>query len=372
MHLIKTIFMRYFFIFFIILTQLVLAQKKTNVKLYISNAPNNSFTLETFHQGNFTPQSKTLNNGHATLELLLKHLEFFKITFTKQHIIVVIAQPGDNITIRADFKNLFETIQIDGSLFTTQVYDIEKKNLFMQKQIDSIIQKYNSLPVNERNALTTQEYQKIIDSIQHERFDGVVDFIRRNIKSPATLFFIEKLDKNKYYTLYDSVANSLHTLYPETYVVVDFYRKVMAQKRIAMGTQMENIKLPSVSSDTLSLYPLNAKLVIIDFWASWCGHCRRENPLKIRLYQNYSDKGLRYFSISLDRDKQAWINAIQTDKLIWTDHVSELKGWNSEVARYYNITGIPANIIIDDNGRILALNLRGLELERFIDQYFSK
>lgn len=361
-------------LFFLILFAVapVYAQKKTIIEISLIHTPSNTLTIETFHRGSFTPVTKSIVNNKVLFELQLSHLEFFKISITPQIFIVVIARPGDQIFIHADVTDLFNTIEIKGSEYTAQVYSVEKFNLQVQKQIDHVLQTYNSLPAHERTPQVTLSYQQRVDSLQQMRYNKMVSFLRQQYNSPSTLFFIEKLDKNQYFTLYDSIASSLIAQYPETFVVQDFYRRVMAHKRTMIGMPIDNIQLPSPEGDTLSLYPLNARLVIVDFWASWCGHCRRENPLKVRLYEQFKDKGLRYYSISLDKEKQAWVNAIQSDRLVWRDHVSDLKGWNSEVARYFNITGIPANIIVDEHGKILSMNLRGAELERFVQQYLSK
>jgi thiol-disulfide isomerase/thioredoxin len=103
--------------------------------------------------------------------------------------------------------------------------------------------------------------------------------------------------------------------------------------------------------------------VLIDFWASWCGPCRRENPTVVRAYQKYKDKGFEIFSVSLDSDKTRWTQAIAQDGLVWPNHVSDLAGWRNAAAGAYGVSSIPATFLLDRNGNIVGTNLRGPALE---------
>ena len=135
-----------------------------------------------------------------------------------------------------------------------------------------------------------------------------------------------------------------------------------AAARLAIGAEAPEIALPTPQGEVLKLSDLRGKVVLIDFWASWCGPCRRENPNVVRVYDRYKNRGFEILGVSLDRSREPWLQAIAADGLTWK-HVSDLRFWQSTAAQTYQIGSIPATILLDREGRILAKNLRGPALE---------
>jgi thiol-disulfide isomerase/thioredoxin len=137
------------------------------------------------------------------------------------------------------------------------------------------------------------------------------------------------------------------------------------------GTLAPDLKAPNPEGIEKSLSEMRGKYVLIDFWASWCGPCRRENPNVVRLYNKYKDKGFDILGVSLDNNKKRWVDAIAKDQLTWT-HISDLKGWSSMLAKPYGVRGIPYTVLVDKEGRIIAKRLRGASLEAKLKQLFGE
>jgi len=146
-------------------------------------------------------------------------------------------------------------------------------------------------------------------------------------------------------------------------------------------TKLENLSIGNKAPDFTSTDPqgnpvslfdhLGKSYTLLDFWASWCGPCRRENPNVVAAYQEFKDKGFDIFAVSLDRDKSAWEKAIEKDNLTWT-HVSDLKYWESEAANLYGVRAIPANYLLDSEGNIIGKNLRGEDLHATLKKLYEK
>ena len=144
-----------------------------------------------------------------------------------------------------------------------------------------------------------------------------------------------------------------------------FFSRAGAQPR--QGQPAIEIALPSANGDTIRLSSLKGKVVLLDFWASWCGPCRVANKGLTKIYQKFKAKGFEIYSVSLDNEKENWLKAIKKDQLPWTQ-VSDLKAWNNAASTAYGIKGIPFNVLLDKDGIIIAKNLRGDELMKKLQE----
>jgi thiol-disulfide isomerase/thioredoxin len=175
--------------------------------------------------------------------------------------------------------------------------------------------------------------------------------------------------------IYGKVKNSFLKKYPNSpstaninaqfeQLKVGYEQFIEYEKTQKEDSLAPEIALKNPEGKLIKLSDLRGKYVLIDFWASWCGPCRRENPNVVRLYNQYKNQDFTVFSVSLDENAEAWKAAILADGLIWPNHVSDLKSWNTPLTQIYGFNSIPHTVLIDKKGKIIARNLRGESLEQ--------
>lgn len=209
------------------------------------------------------------------------------------------------------------------------------------------------------------------DKISKEKDEKVYrQYLTQNPNSPIGLYVLEQ------YAGYDIDANRVESLFKKLSAAtrnlpsgIAFKKRIETAKKTGIGAYAMNFTQNDTLEKPVSLSDFKGKYVLLDFWASWCGPCRAENPNVVKAFNNYKDKNFTVLSVSLDRPgkKQSWLDAIHKDGLAWT-HVSDLKFWDNAVAKEYGIRAIPQNLLLDPSGKIIAKNIRGEELEKKLDE----
>ncbi len=207
----------------------------------------------------------------------------------------------------------------------------------------------------------------------------IQNFLQSNQYSPALLMALLVVRPEQDFKTYESVVTQLYQAFPYSNTVQANYQNYLAMKKkmedaqlLAPGKIAPDFeeKLPD-GKKTMKLSDLRGKVVLIDFWASWCGPCRRENPNVVRTYEKYKEAGFTVMSVSLDTEKDKWLAAIKQDNLTWPNHVSDLKGWGSAVGKIYGVGSVPFTLLIDKDGKIIKANLRGNALEEELKKIFG-
>jgi len=252
------------------------------------------------------------------------------------------------------------------------------------EQLQSLMKPYNE----KMSALNSQyiEYRKNKDEegikkIQDEagRLDSIMNedvYLKYTANHPNSPVALYSLERYSGYVIYPSkvelLYNKLASKIQSSAAGKAFYKRIETAKKTAIGSMAVNFTQPDTLGHPVSLSNLKGKYVLLDFWASWCGPCRAENPNVVKAFNKYKDKNFTVLSVSLDQPgkKEAWINAIHKDGLTWTQ-VSDLKFWDNAVAKEYGIQAIPQNLLIDPSGKIIAKNIRGQELNNKLAEIFK-
>jgi len=240
-------------------------------------------------------------------------------------------------------------------------------NSFGQKQ-QNIVNAYNEARAKGDNNLLNQsiaDYQ----AIEKEVKTALEDFVKNHSKSPVSGYAIYYAFQNPNTPVEDlERIVSLLDKSTENTKYGKLGRERLNQIRGSMiGYEATNFAQADPTGKIINLKDLKGQFVLVDFWASWCGPCRAENPNVVRAYNKYKDKGFTVLGVSFDQNKEAWIKAIEKDNLTWTQ-ISDLKGWGNEAGKLYGITSIPQNLLLNKEGKIVAKNLRGAELESKLEE----
>ena len=188
----------------------------------------------------------------------------------------------------------------------------------------------------------------------------------------AAIFAVSVLNPEKDLATVNKLSERLQKQMPDSKYTKDFIKKYGNIVEDLVGKHFKEIELPSFDKKYIKFSSIKNKWVLLDFWASWCPPCRRENPNLVKAYQKFKSKNFTVFSVSLDDNDGKWFDAVKADHLDWKTHVSELKGWESKVCKDYYINQIPTNFLISPEGIIVARDLRGEELQKKLEEVLLK
>ena len=279
--------------------------------------------------------------------------------------VLLVLDNQTSLTLSGDAKNLMQTYAVKGSKDSEVIQNLTRNNLASKTQLESLGQRYNAASQAGQADSAEAIKGKYLATVGQLTARNKA-IIRRNAKSVAAGFAtLSFLNPEEEFAFADSIAAVQKAAQPNSPFTAALTQRLAPLRVTAIGTNAPEIDLETPEGAKLSLKSLRGKYVLVDFWASWCGPCRGENPNVVKAYNQFKDKGKGFtiYSVSLDNAKPNWTKAIAADGLAWPNHVSDLKGWQSSAAAAYGVQSIPASFLLDPNGKIIGKNLRGPALE---------
>ncbi|WP_185731510.1 TlpA disulfide reductase family protein [Larkinella rosea] len=318
--------------------------------------------------GKFALKGREVNGG-----------SFYKLNLGNGQVSSLLVEGGENLTVTADANDKSKW-QITGSTnmeFYPKIVAIDtemrEKHKAWQKRAAAAAQKddFKAGQAIDQEVVTAN--QKVIETVK--------TMIPQMGTASVAMIALKYLDPKDHFALYESLAQKMQAANKtgkQATAFIEFVKSMKAEQSaqanqvaVVEGATAPDVTLENAEGKAISLSSLRGKYVLIDFWASWCGPCRQENPNVVRMYNKYKEKGFEVYSISLDDSRDKWLKAVQTDGMIWTNVLGKKNG-ASPVAIQYSIQVIPTTFLLDKEGRIIAKNLRGPALEQKLGEILDK
>lgn len=336
----------------------------------INNRGNQALNLqELTNTGLITIDTSSVNSdGTFELNGTLKEKTFCVLRLNAGDLVMVIDTNSD---LELEFP--IDSIQnyiVKGSKENEELKTLFGINNSFMKSVQSLEAKYaqygESVPPLKIQERIRSEYDslRIANQLNVKNYAGslthsIVPYFAANFLTPEVDF-----------NFFDQVDQQLYKEFSSSKYAIQLHQKVEELRRTADGNMAPDILLNDPFGKNISLSSLRGKVILVDFWASWCKPCRDENPNVVKLYNKYKAKGFDVFGVSLDDNREAWMAAINKDQLLW-NHGSDLLKWNSSVVKLYNIEGIPFTVLVDKDGKVIAKRLRGESLENKLKEIFG-
>lgn len=293
------------------------------------------------------------------------HLYYITFETANPPGIPVVLENGAKVVLKVNKEDVY-TFTATGGKYNASMQKLHDIYILSDKQMlefNAEVAGINAGTVTEEyRQATAQRYTDLINT----RSAAIENFIKTEPASPATYFAVKYLFQTPVPKLILIGADRMKKAMPNTQYTLKLDALASQLGPTVEGALAPEINLPSPEGQELALSSLRGKVVMIDFWASWCGPCRKENPAVKQIYEKYKDKGFEIYAVSLDNNKDQWKAAIAKDGLTWK-HVSDLGGWKSSAAQLYSVHSIPQTFLLDEEGRIIKAGLRSHDLEPMLD-----
>ncbi len=276
---------------------------------------------------------------------------------------------NSEITITGTLDSLFNAT-VTGSKTQDEYNSFIESNKPLTEKYTSIYNEYQ-IAAQKKDFEKVAELEKQAEAVQKEMNTLQKDFIKSNTASYFSPFLLQSLSYEMDAVEIESYITEMDTSMLRLPVIKDLTNRITVMKAVSVGKKAPDFTMNDVEGNPVTLSSkIGPKFLLIDFWAAWCSPCRQENPNVVKIYKEFNKKGFDVLGVSLDRTREEWVKAIADDKLTWT-HVSDLQYWNNAAAKVYAVNAIPANFVLDENGIIIARNLRGEDLYNKVKEVLS-